>query len=102
MTTPDGSTDRLYDYVAKGGPLDGQRIISRFPNGFLLVEKPTGLVWFYDSDHIVEPSPDSGTKQPGWTMRPGSPFTWDTVLSHQAAEGNRYDVIAHGAGEQTQ
>jgi hypothetical protein len=31
-----------------GGPLDGQRAASRFPKGFLLVDKPAGHCWIYE------------------------------------------------------
>jgi hypothetical protein len=93
MTTPDPVERPTYDYACLGGPLEGQRVISRFPDGFLLVEKPTGLAWLYDRSQVDDPR---------WMMRDGSPFIWDTVRSHAAAEGNTYDVIAYGAGEQTQ
>ena len=110
MTTPDAVTERpILDYTCRGGPLDGQCVISRFPDGFLLVEKPTGLVWLYDRNRL-QPIPDDDdevvtTEQvddPHWVMRDGSPFVWDPVRSYAAAEGNTYDVIAYGAGEQTQ
>jgi hypothetical protein len=92
MTTPDPVERPTFDYTCLGGPLDGQQMISRFPAGFLLVEKSTSLVWFYDRSQVDDPS---------WQMRDGSPFIWDRVRSHAAAEGNDYDVIALGAGEQT-
>ncbi|MFI7608908.1 hypothetical protein ACIBTV_27860 [Micromonospora sp. NPDC049366] len=31
-----------------GGPMDGQQAVSRFPRGFLLVDKPAGECWLYD------------------------------------------------------
>ncbi len=33
-----------------GGPLNGHRAFSRFPKGFLLVDKPAGACWLYDWD----------------------------------------------------
>lgn len=92
MTTPDLVERPTFNYTCLGGPLDGQQMISRFPAGFLLVEKPTGLVWIYDHSLQVE--------NPNWTMRDGSPFVWNRQMSANAADDSFFDVIALGAGEQ--
>lgn len=31
-----------------GGPLNGKDAVSRYPKGFLLVDKPANRVWIYD------------------------------------------------------
>ena len=41
---PDGG----HQGMCSGGPLDGQEAASRFPRGFLLVDKPAGTSWLYD------------------------------------------------------
>jgi hypothetical protein len=65
-----------------GGPLDGQVRISRYPSGFLLGDKPSGRVWFYDwrddAFHVRDPEP--------------RPLTDDLVVS--TALGEEYDVLA--------
>lgn len=38
----------LFSGTARGGPLDGTDQESRFPKGFLLVDKPNNRVWIYD------------------------------------------------------
>lgn len=91
MTSPEPEvTERpTYTGLCHGGPLDGKTMISRFPAGFLLVDKPGGLVWIYD------------TIGSGWDCRASSPEPWNRDKSYDAANGNTYDVIALGAGEQT-
>lgn len=39
----------LHRGVCTGGPLDGQTWESRFPDGFLLVDRPTQRVLIYDT-----------------------------------------------------
>jgi hypothetical protein len=34
--------------ICIGGPLDGQPLVSRFPKGVLLVDRPAGLCWIYE------------------------------------------------------
>ena len=38
---------RLFVGVAVGGPMDGQELMSRFPRGLLLVDKPAHQSWLY-------------------------------------------------------
>jgi hypothetical protein len=42
------SADELYSGVAVGGPLEGQVIEGRFPDGILFISKPTRRAWLYD------------------------------------------------------
>jgi len=34
--------------IARGGPLDGEELISRYPGGLLVVDRLTGRAWLYD------------------------------------------------------
>lgn len=70
-----------YTLPAHGGPLDNQQVTSRFPRGFLLVDKPNARCWLYDA------TPD------GWTVR-GDAEPWDRQRSRTAADGIEYDVLA--------
>jgi len=38
----------LYLGVGVGGPFDGVEVISRFPKGFLAVDRPINRCWIYD------------------------------------------------------
>jgi hypothetical protein len=72
-----------------GGPLDGLVRISRYPDGFLLGDKPTGRAWFYDwrdgAFHVRDPEPQ--------------PLT--DALAVSTAMGDEYDVLAvPGTGEE--
>ena len=40
--------DAIYEGNCQGGPLDGQPGSSRFPSGFLLVDKAANKAWVYD------------------------------------------------------
>jgi hypothetical protein len=66
-----------------GGPLDGKDTISRFPKGFLVVDKPAGRCWLYDI----------AADESGWILREGYPQAWDRQKSEEAAEGSDYDVL---------
>jgi hypothetical protein len=70
--------------VCVGGVLDGQEATSRFPKGFLAVDKPAGQCWLYDI------AADSS----GWILREGYPQPWDRQKSWLAAEGVDFDVLA--------
>lgn len=37
-----------YEGTARGGPFDGQPLISRYPGGVLVVDRPTNRAWVYD------------------------------------------------------
>jgi hypothetical protein len=34
--------------VCRGGPMDGVEIISRYPKGVLVVDRPNNLAWLYE------------------------------------------------------
>ncbi len=76
----------IFTHVCVGGALDRQAATSRYPGGFLLVDKPNERMQTYKQDADTWAS--DGTWQ-----------TWDSDASWAAAEGNDFDVIALGAGE---
>lgn len=75
-----------YTYTAHGGPLDGKTIESRYPKGFLLVNKPDQKVWIY---HYVAEGDVTG-----WVCCLGSPHAQDNLLQSVAASGFDFDVRA--------
>ena len=86
----------LYRGKAIGGPLDGQDLESRFPNGVVLVHSPDAVAWIYD---YVD-TPDGGQfecrdrdKARGGAQR------LDQAKVRKAAEGSKYDVRAYDDGE---
>ena len=72
-----------------GGPMDGRHGSSRFPSGFLLVDRPTGKCWVYDwlpgdESFLVRESD-------------GEPLVEDRDAPknrYRAAEEFKYDVLA--------
>lgn len=73
-----------------GGPLDGQERSSRYPKGFLLVDRQQGLCWLYDA-------PEG---QAGFVCRDpaGEPLVEDPNANRnrwRAAEEFSYDVLAY-------
>lgn len=40
--------DEIYSGIAVGGPMEGQVIEGRFPDGILFISKPTNRAWLYD------------------------------------------------------
>jgi len=77
----------LYVGVCQGGPLDGQKGMSRFPRGFVLIDKPADQCWIYD------------WSDPGWghgvfRVRNHQPMEVSREGRRRAAEGVRYDVRA--------
>jgi hypothetical protein len=76
----------LFTHRCQGGALDGQDVTSRFPDGFLLVDKPDERVLIYKHDFYADTWVPDGTWQ-----------TLDRARSWATADGNSYDVIAYGA-----
>lgn len=78
--------------MCQGGPLDGQQAISRFPKGFLLVDKEGNVCWLYDWDGD------------GFKVRQEEPS--EVLLDgprnrYRAAREFSYDVLAlPGGGEE--
>lgn len=72
-----------------GGPLDGRRAVSRFPRGFLLVDKPAGTCWLYDwaDDRFVARNAEPQPVQDGPADGPGD-------SRYRAAAEADFDVLA--------
>ena len=77
---PDGEADPTYRGVVRGGPWNSRIIASRFPAGFVLVDKPHSRAWRYDYAAEV------------FTCRDPQPLTLDQQLLFVAGEGERWDV----------
>lgn len=75
--------------VCVGGPLDGQDALSRFPHGFLLVDKPAGECWLYDwtGDRFIVRSEEPMPVQDGPADGPGD-------SRYRAAAQPWFDVLA--------
>jgi hypothetical protein len=87
----------LYTRKCIGGPLNGQEAMSRFPKGFLLVDKPTNRVWIYDlvqGEGLTDPDtwkcrePEEKYTDIHW-------YTFDPKRGRQAANEFDYDVVAY-------
>jgi hypothetical protein len=70
--------------TCRGGPLDGQPGQSRFPKGFLLVDKPKNLCWIYEWDNISRE----------FYARDNEPMTVELEGRLRAADEHNYDVVA--------
>lgn len=76
-----------YEGLCFGGPIHGEIFVSRFPKGFLLVDRPNDKCWIYDwdsasscfqvRDEVAMPVLTEGVKN-----------------RYRAAEESNYDVIA--------
>jgi hypothetical protein len=77
--------------LCRGGPYNGRTIASRFPNGFLLYDKPRQRMWTYIAD-AVRPGEFTvvGDGQATPVVSP------DTL--RPTAEGSQFDVIAYDDG----
>jgi hypothetical protein len=72
-----------------GGPMDGRDGVSRFPSGFLLVDRPSGKCWVYD----WLPGDESFLVR----VSDGEPLIEDRSAvknRYRAAEESEFDVIA--------
>lgn len=74
----------LFVGMCRGGPRDGEEAVSRFPKGFLLVDKPSGVCWIYDWAQDV----------PVFNCRRDTGYELDHNRRIKAAEQFDYDVVA--------
>lgn len=76
----------MYEGICRGGPLDGQTVVCRNPEGFLCADKPAGRAWIYDlvgdEFHVREPEPRQ----------------FDPARAINAAFSDGFDVIAAPEG----
>jgi hypothetical protein len=82
-TADQSEAPELYTGPVIGGPWDGRRAQSRYPRGFLLVDKPLRQAWLYDRR-------DNGA----FLVRSEHPETLDDGLRWTAAEGDAFDLLA--------
>lgn len=77
----DDDDDVTYDGVCADGPYAGKRASSRFPRGFLLVDRPRRRVWVY--------------AYAGGVFTSGPARVLDNDARWLAADGDEYDVVAY-------
>jgi hypothetical protein len=81
----DGEEPELFSGSCTGGPWDGRGVTVRYPLGFLLVDKPNGVVWLYDRQ------PDGKfvcrDEQPRALQDEGADNRW------RAADEGDYDIL---------
>lgn len=70
-----------------GGPLNGSEMQSRFPKGFLLVDKPAGHCWIYEWN-AEQQTFHARQEEPMPALIEGE------KNRYRAAEEGNYDVIA--------
>lgn len=80
--TDDGDAPQ-YTGICWGGPYSGRTVVSRYPLGFWLVDRPSGYFWTYE------------------TTPPGA-FTWHGIMTKideaalaEVTAGSDYDVLAY-------
>lgn len=74
--------ENLYIGQCVGGPMNGQQGESRFPKGFVLIDRPNSAAWVYDYD------PNSNT------FTAGEQDIHDKERGRKAAEEANYDIRA--------
>lgn len=75
---------QLFEGVCVGGPLDGRDGQSRFPRGFVLIDKPGQRAWIYDRQGDGECAP--------FYVREADGRSLDDTLRWAAAESSDWDV----------
>lgn len=72
-------TGMSWDGPCVGGPMDGREGQSRYPKGFLLIDRPAGRCWLYDWDgeRFVCRSADGAEYDAANGLRAGEEFTYD-------------------------
>jgi hypothetical protein len=85
----DGDPLPVYQGVCAGGPWDGRPAATRYPKGFLLVDKPGMQVWIYDRDE-TSGNFTARTPNPQALLEDGPVNRW------RAAEEPHYDLLAVG------
>lgn len=75
---------KIYEGVCSGGPLAGQFMQSRFPEGFLLVDRPNDQCWVYHWNPDLE----------FFTVKSSDPMPIDRAKRFRTADEPRFDVIA--------
>lgn len=75
-----------YEGVCHGGPLNGQTMVTRYPKGFLLVDKQVRKCWIYEWD----------SETSSYQVRQEEPMDLldGEKNRFRAAEEFNYDVVA--------
>lgn len=89
---PETDPPQRYSGKCIGGLYHGRTMISRYPKGFLLVDRPSDTAWVYDLTPL--PFPTFVCRDPA-----GAPL--DESGRWRAAEEATYDVIAYDDGPAT-
>lgn len=76
--------ENLYEGICFGGPMNLAMAVSRFPKGFLAVDKRSNKCWIYEWDN----------ESKSFSVRDENPATVDLAARIHAAEGTNYDVLA--------
>jgi hypothetical protein len=77
---------QTFDGPVHGGPWDGRHVQSRYPSGFLLVDRPHQQVWIYD--RVADGS---------FIARGDSPKGLDDGKRWITADQGDYDILVPGA-----
>lgn len=89
---PGSDRSNLYTGQCVGGPLNGRVEQSRYPKGFVLVDKAARLVWIYDYE------PNDPSQTPGvfstFRCRDLEGRSMEDQKRLDAAMGHEYDVRA--------
>lgn len=85
----------LREGQAKGGPLDGRDVVSRYPKGIVAVDRANDLAWIYDYTPEV-PAGDASWQPGQFVVRDEAGLLLDAEKRWTAAEGADYDVVAVG------
>lgn len=72
----------LYEGICEDGPLENNMMISRYPKGFLLIDKPANECWIYDWTGV------------SFSVRADCPLQIIESSRYITAEGQDFDVIA--------
>jgi hypothetical protein len=75
---------KLYEGIARGGPLDGQERQSRFPRGAVVAHVPDATAWVYDWD----------AEKAEFVCRDDRPRRFIQSKAAEAAESSDWDVWA--------
>jgi hypothetical protein len=79
--------NELYEGICFGGPLNMKTMTSRFPKGFLLVDKPANKLWIYEWNK-------TGLRFDVRDEEPMEVLIEGSKNRYRAAEESNYDVIA--------
>lgn len=83
-------SDHVFNGDCRGGPMDGQLGMSRFANGFLLVDRPGNRMWIYDAKH--ESIPPNPREYCEFQVRDEEGYELDMDRAWTTGDGLEWDV----------